>query len=320
MTRIIKMMIPFLWILAFFQCKKEQGYDPGYPDIPDVVYSVADEFDTSDVVLGDMESAAMRELGFSLKYHLIPNGFELVCFNNNPFVTTIAIDDSVTNCRSDKEMPYPAVLNANKACLICTYSAIDTTRPPVFNSAIFGFIEGIIGSAHNDDYIYDLPYANGESHILGQGYNSDFTHIGNDGGYCLDFLMPAGTRICAAREGIVCGVEDEHDTCGIDEYFDTLNNYIIILHDDLTSAVYSHLRYGGACVQTGDHVEKGQFIGYSGMVGYTNIPHLHFEVDVPVSPLPARKIAVPTRFNAEEGNKIFLEEGHGYRSIALTGR
>lgn len=315
MTYKIILILSFSILTLFFQCSKDKGFHPGYPIIPEVDYVIPDLFDTTGKEIVNVE--LNNDVGISIYFEKIHNGFNLICQNRNPFMITVAFDDYVSNAVCDMEMPYSAVINRQEIYLICRYSTIDTIEEPSFDSAKVGYIEGIIGSEHDDNYIYTLPYNQGESYTIGQGYNSDFTHTGNDGGYCLDFLMPIGTKLLAAREGIVCDVVQKHDTNGIGEYFDTLNNFIKILHEDYSSAIYSHIMHNGATVKKGDIIKKGEIIGYSGNVGYTNIPHLHFEVQIPISPLPYKKIAIPTLFNSKEGIGIYLEEGHGYTSTTV---
>jgi hypothetical protein len=49
-------------------------------------------------------------------------------------------------------------------------------------------------------YIYHLPFANGNKYFLIQAYKSKFSHRNE---LSLDFKMKKGSKICAARDGIV---------------------------------------------------------------------------------------------------------------------
>jgi murein DD-endopeptidase MepM/ murein hydrolase activator NlpD len=84
--------------------------------------------------------------------------------------------------------------------------------------------------------------------------------------------MPIGTPILAARAGRVVKVDDTFDGIGIQ------SNLIMIEHDGGQHSGYAHLRYRGALVKVGDWVQQGQAIAWSGMVGQTVFPHLHFFV------------------------------------------
>lgn len=132
-------------------------------------------------------------------------------------------------------------------------------------------------AAHDDDHLYSLPYASGRSYRVLQGYLSRFSHSGLEA-YGIDFNMPVGTSVHAARAGVVARVEESnssgcwYDGCG------RLANYIVILHSDGTTGEYYHLQHKGAFVEVGDSVAQGQQIGLSGNTGHTTMPHLHFAV------------------------------------------
>ena len=64
----------------------------------------------------------------------------------------------------------------------------------------------------------------------------------------------------------------------MNNYGYTINNSILIYHDDGTFADYSHIKYKGSKVKVGDRVEKGKFIAESGNIGWSTAPHLHFSV------------------------------------------
>src|SRR5260221_8212395 len=57
-------------------------------------------------------------------------------------------------------------------------------------------------------YIYALPYENNTSHLLIQGYFSRLSHKERA---ALDFKMKRGTKICAARDGVVVRVKEDGD-------------------------------------------------------------------------------------------------------------
>jgi murein DD-endopeptidase MepM/ murein hydrolase activator NlpD len=127
----------------------------------------------------------------------------------------------------------------------------------------------------DNSYIYHLPFANGNKYFLIQAYNSKFSHTNE---LSLDFKMKKGSKICAAREGVVTATKEDSDVGGLkDEYYNE-GNHIIIEHSDGSIAMYWHLQKDGVMVNVGDTIKKGQLIGYSGNTGYTAFPHLHFQV------------------------------------------
>lgn len=129
----------------------------------------------------------------------------------------------------------------------------------------------------NDDtsYIYALPYEEGASFRVIQGYFSRFTHKERA---ALDFNMKRGTNITAAREGVVVRVKEDGDRGGLNKKYRPFGNNIVIQHADGTRAGYWHLQQNGAVVTVGDSIKKGQLIGLSGKTGYAAVPHLHFLV------------------------------------------
>jgi murein DD-endopeptidase MepM/ murein hydrolase activator NlpD len=130
---------------------------------------------------------------------------------------------------------------------------------------------------HNDEARYCLPFKKDEAHQVCQGYSGRWTHHGQDR-YAVDFAMPEGTTVCAAREGVVIDLKESSKTGGPDKTYRSLSNYVSIVHPDGTVAEYDHLKYDGVLVKIGDRVTTGQSIGISGNTGYSTLPHLHFGV------------------------------------------
>ena len=173
------------------------------------------------------------------------------------------------------------------------------------------FFEWTVGdkdAVHDDDYLYALPYARGSSYRVLQGYGSSFSHKGLEA-FAVDFDMPEGTPVHAARAGVVARVEESHaigcweDGCG------RYANYIVILHDDGTTGEYYHLQKDGALVEVGDPVARGQEIGLSGNTGHTTMPHLHFAVYRATE--WGNTQSIPVRFRSADG--VVMRPRHGAR-------
>lgn len=123
---------------------------------------------------------------------------------------------------------------------------------------------------------YVLPWIVGEAYTIGQGNCGRGSHAGGTiVQYAYDVLMPTGTRIVAARSGIVFLVQDRfaNGTRRAGE-----ENYIVVLHADGSLAGYVHLTQNGALVEVSEAVAQGQVIGISGDSGSSTEPHLHFHV------------------------------------------
>lgn len=123
--------------------------------------------------------------------------------------------------------------------------------------------------------VYRLPFETGKRFRVAQGYLSLFSHFGN---YAIDFKMPIGTPVIAARNGVVVFVRESDTTHGIRHRNVGTGNGITVQHPDGTYAHYWHLQFNGALVAVGDTVSEGQHIAFSGNTGFTAFPHLHFEV------------------------------------------
>ncbi|MBO9690613.1 M23 family metallopeptidase [Chryseobacterium sp.] len=149
-------------------------------------------------------------------------------------------------------------------------------------------------------YQYDLPFKKGKSFNVYQGYNGVFSHQNENS---LDFVMPEGTEITAAREGKVIDVIQNNNTGCPTISCANLANYISILHSDGTIAQYFHLKESGAKVRVGDEVKKGELIGLSGNTGWTNGPHLHFQCFLPDPSKPKQKNTIKTLFRTGNGTK-----------------
>ena len=157
-------------------------------------------------------------------------------------------------------------------------------------------------------YVYALPYEKGQSYLIVQGYFGIFSHQNRA---ALDFKMKSGTKIYAAREGVVTRVKEDSDRGGLNRKYRRDGNNIVIQHSDKSRAGYWHLQKDGALVNVGDTVKKGQLIALSGMTGYTSMPHLHFLVWSFDSTRQWRQVA--TRFQTHKGVK-YLRAWRKYRN------
>jgi murein DD-endopeptidase MepM/ murein hydrolase activator NlpD len=136
---------------------------------------------------------------------------------------------------------------------------------------------GSVDADHDDAYAYRLPYGDDVSFPVIQGYGAKLSHRGAEH-FTLDFGMPVGTPVHAARDGIVVLVEDSHDTSCAREECRRFANFVVVLHSDGTTGEYFHLERGSAQVHVGQRVERRQWLARSGDTGFSTAPHLHFGV------------------------------------------
>lgn len=163
---------------------------------------------------------------------------------------------------------------------------------------------------------YRLPYPDGHAYTVTQAPGGWITtHVTRENRHAVDFAMPEGTPVVAARGGRVLAVEWRHG--GEDEDaevpFSDHGNTVLVRHADGTRGRYSHLRHRGVAVKPGQVVAEGEVIGYSGTTGYSSGPHLHFgvvevkdgmEESVPVRFYVGRP---PTQFRARPGVAVLAE-------------
>ena len=174
-------------------------------------------------------------------------------------------------------------------------------------------VVGAIDADHDDTYEYRLPYGGAESHPVTQGYGARLSHRGAEQ-FTVDFGMPLGTPVHAAREGVVVLVEDSHATGCWSDPCARLANFVVVLHADGTTGEYFHLQRGSAQVRVGDCVERGQRLALSGNIGYSTAPHLHFGVYRTGRDGGTQSVAV--RFLTREG--VIKEPRVGWRYLNVA--
>ena len=141
-----------------------------------------------------------------------------------------------------------------------------------------------------------LPIPENKAVRIIQGYNGSYSHYKATSKFAIDFKLNVGDTIFAAFEGFAVQVHEGYTKGGKDiKLLDYANNIIIYNPEAGLFFQYSHLAFRGALVEVGEWVKQGQPIGISGMTGYTDIPHLHFNVLAP-DPHELRLISVPVDF------------------------
>lgn len=135
--------------------------------------------------------------------------------------------------------------------------------------------------AKNIDYA--IPFHPGTEFTVDQGFNGAYSHRNPQSRYAVDFGLAEGTPVLLARGGVIMQVEEDFLAGGNDaERFGDRANYVRVLHDDGSMAVYAHLAPHSVILDPGDRVQAGSQIGRSGNTGFSTGPHLHFCVQTNV--------------------------------------
>ena len=173
----------------------------------------------------------------------------------------------------------------------------------------YTYMPGDYRAVPDENARYALPFPAARKFRINQAFDGTFSHTEPQNKYAIDFGMPEGTPVLAARDGVVMTVDNDYYGNGLDmeKYGDRANN-VRIVHGDGTMAVYAHLQLESARVQVGDHVRAGQVLALSGDTGYTNGPHLHFVVQRNAN---MTMLSVPIRLVGADSKAFTPEEGMG---------
>src|SRR5262245_44188224 len=189
---------------------------------------------------------------------------------------TVTFEMDLVNLKGNTNFPYTATYPGNRTTEAFTLSPIQPDQKWDYTYTSY-YTLGSCDAVHDDGYVYSLPYAPGGSYKVTQGHNGSYSHTGAEQ-YAIDWRMPVGTPVHAARNGVVAKVKDDSSKGGGDRKYENCANYVLIRHDDGTVANYAHLQKSGSKVVVGQIVEAGDLIGLSGSTGFSTGPHLHFAV------------------------------------------
>lgn len=224
---------------------------------------------------------------------------------------TMTFDFSTVNLKGDVVFPYTATFKPGETEAF-TLAPVNTNSDWQYSYTNYYKLGSSV--AVPDNYIYSLPYEPGTVHRITQGYNGKYSHQGSNK-YAIDWQMPQGTPVYAARGGLVVKVKDDSDRGGGNIKFDPFNNYVLIRHDDGTLGHYCHLEKDGVVVHPGQIVKTGELIAHSGSTGFSSGPHLHFCVFRTQD--GRERVSIPVKFRNEYGEAVTLVEGGKYRAPEL---
>lgn len=211
---------------------------------------------------------------------------------HGPVTVRVALSEPA-NVVSEPPLPALIELPANSArdVLIGPFDDRQSWRYRIEMSAI----PGSLAATPEYDFLYQLPIDPDATLRIGQGFGGQFSHDQTQSRYAVDFSLPTGTPILAARGGKVMDLERWFHRSGQDIDRDGPRaNHVRVLHEDGTMAIYAHLDYNSIEVRAGQRVEQGQLLGHSGNTGFSTGPHLHFAVqanrDMQLVSIPFRMV------------------------------
>lgn len=125
-------------------------------------------------------------------------------------------------------------------------------------------IRGVYKPGVEKDFVYALPFKEGENIVIGDSRNFGKTTMGED--------MPKdwkafGVRrskpdtIMCARRGVVVKIVEEFTNDGLIKKFTSKRNYITIEHKDGTFGNYKGFKKGSILVKEGEEVNVQQSLG-----------------------------------------------------------
>jgi murein DD-endopeptidase MepM/ murein hydrolase activator NlpD len=228
------------------------------------------------------------------------DGIVYVYINNRlagPMQVQLSAGRTTRNMDAQPALPVTFLLEPRQRKLVTRLQAIDAGAPMIRDLQSLG----IPGDPHAipDDLAYSLPVDENSRWELGQEFNGEYSHNDEQNRYAVDFIVPVGTPVLAARSGIVMETIGSYDRGGQNaKIYASRANFIRILHDDGSMALYAHLKENGVLVSPGEQVGLGDVIGYSGNTGFSSGPHLHFVLQINAG---MRLVSIPFRMVGPQG-------------------
>jgi hypothetical protein len=166
---------------------------------------------------------------------------------------------------------------------------------------------------------HDSTSAMRDYHCGALGYDG---HDGTDFAIRDEGVMAAGVAVVAAAPGTVRSVRDGMPDTGRkgDIAGRECGNGVLIAHEDGWETQYCHMRRGSIAVRPGERVARGQTLGFVGLSGNTEFPHLHLTVRRdrrPVDPFLGEEAFGACRISASSLWAPEARAALAYRPVAI---
>jgi murein DD-endopeptidase MepM/ murein hydrolase activator NlpD len=201
------------------------------------------------------------------------------------------------------------MLPARGEAMLIDVGKADPAAPILFDYE-YQFLPGDPKAEHRPERPYRFPYAKASTFAVSQAFPDTITHNDPSSQYAIDFVMPVGTHINAARGGVVIEIASDFFEAGVDAAKDGPRaNVVRVLHDDGTMSLYGHLNWNSIRVVPGQRVERGEYIADSGNTGFSTGPHLHFVVQ---RNRGGAIVSIPVEFEGQGGGGVTVRGGERY--------
>ena len=267
--------------------------------------------------------AAITDYPFKLVTRADGAAQQVVAENNGPSPITVNVSLTGQNYASDQILPLTATVEPYTTQALGRVYAGENPDLPYNFLFRYSHHFGRKDAVHDETAVYRLPFEEGHAFVVSQAHGGRLTsHNNRENLYAVDFAMPIGSAVTAARDGVVIDVTLRHREGGFSMSYIDKANTVAIAHDDGTVAEYAHLSPGDELVKPGQRVRAGDLLGYSGNTGYSSGPHLHFIVSRPVvTDGKVTRESVPVMFYAGDPAARFAAQAGttvtaSYRMIA----
>lgn len=164
-----------------------------------------------------------------------------------PVSVTLDLKPGTTdNVRPDVALPHTAVVPPQSELVLARLSPLNPEKSMRYGCNFFWQL-GDFTTQHDCPENYRLPFAAG---VRAYAAVPDRKNSHPTMRHSVQFYLPAGAKVLAARKGIVVRVKNDED--------------IDVLQDDATIATYSHLERVASGIDAGKRVAAGDMLGNVG--------------------------------------------------------
>jgi murein DD-endopeptidase MepM/ murein hydrolase activator NlpD len=248
---------------------------------------------------GTARSGSAGAPQMSVQARSIEGGVALVAVNG----CACTVEFAVKAATPTGERTGHAVVPAQSERVLLELEAADGPSTIRFE---YGYFVGEPGAQHRPSQPYRAPFATARRFMVTQAPPTAVTHVDASSRNAIDIDMPVGTAVHAARAGTVINVAARHFRSGLTPQHMDEANFVQVLHDDGTYAIYAHLQLDTVRVRPGQRVARGEYLANSGNTGFSSGPHLHFVV---LRNAGMRSESVPVTFAGPAGASVIPTTG-----------